>query len=79
MLDSERLKKRPRREVVRSRYDDDVQEEVRFSGTKARSRFGECLHLKENKREGEIKTCTVAPVPPECGWILEAQELCYLT
>lgn len=72
LLDSERMKKRARREVVRSRYEDDVQKEVSF---KARSRFRECLQFKENKRGGEIKTCTAAPVPQ----ILESQKLCYLT
>lgn len=75
LLDSDRMKKRARREVVRSRYEDDVQKEVSFSGNKARSRFGECLQFKENKRGGEIKTYTAAPVPQ----ILESQKLCYLT
>lgn len=45
------------------------------SGNKARSRCGECLHLKGNKRGGEIRTCLGAPVP----LTLEPQQLCYLT
>lgn len=46
------------------------------SRNKARSRFGECLHLKVNKRGREIKTCSDAQAGAP---LLIAKQLCYLS